>query len=57
MARYEAAAHNETIEMLTDLRYREGEGSQGISTGDANPALIQNNVPENYSVDRLLTRL
>ncbi|KAI9730368.1 MAG: blue light receptor [Cirrosporium novae-zelandiae] len=41
MARYEGATHIETIEMLTGLRYREGERSQGISTGDASPALIK----------------
>ena len=41
MARYEGATHIETIEMLTGLRYREGERSQGISTGDASPALIR----------------
>ncbi|ESZ98076.1 hypothetical protein SBOR_1532 [Sclerotinia borealis F-4128] len=29
------------IEMLTGLQYREGERSQGISTGDHNPALIK----------------
>ncbi|KAI9837086.1 MAG: hypothetical protein M1819_000736 [Sarea resinae] len=41
MARYEGANHIETIEMLTGLRYRDGERSQGISTGDASPALIR----------------
>ncbi|KAI9830010.1 MAG: blue light receptor [Phylliscum demangeonii] len=41
MARYEGATHIETIEMLTGLRYREGERAQGISTGDASPALIR----------------
>ena len=41
MARYEGATHIETIEMLTGLRYRDGERSQGISTGDASPALIR----------------
>ena len=41
MARYEGATHIETIEMLTGLRYREGERSQGISTGDASPNLIR----------------
>ncbi|KAH0559544.1 hypothetical protein GP486_003936, partial [Trichoglossum hirsutum] len=37
MARYEGATHIETIEMLTGLRYRDGERSQGISTGDTSP--------------------
>ena len=41
MARYEGANHIETIEMLTGLMYREGERSQGISTGDMSPALIR----------------
>ena len=41
MARYEGATHIETIEMLTGLRYRDGERSQGISTGDISPALIR----------------
>ncbi|KZF24317.1 hypothetical protein L228DRAFT_94271 [Xylona heveae TC161] len=44
MARYEGATHIETIEMLTGLRYRDGERSQGISTGDASPALIKGDV-------------
>ncbi len=44
MARYEGATHIETIEMLTGLRYRDGERSQGISTGDASPALIRGDV-------------
>jgi PAS domain S-box-containing protein len=41
MARYEGATHIETIEMLTGLRYQEGERSQGISTGAPSPALIR----------------
>ncbi|KAI9768872.1 MAG: blue light receptor [Geoglossum umbratile] len=41
MARYEGATHIETIEMLTGLRYRDGERSQGISTGDTSPTLIR----------------
>ena len=41
MARYEDATHIETIEMLTGLRYRAGERSQGISTDDISPALIR----------------
>ncbi|KAL8778553.1 MAG: hypothetical protein Q9203_001902 [Teloschistes exilis] len=41
MARYEGTNHLESIEMFTGLRYRDGERSQGISTGDANPALIR----------------
>lgn len=41
MARYEGATHIETIEMLTGLQYRDGERSQGISTGAPSPALIR----------------
>ena len=44
MARYEGATHIETIEMLTGLRYQDGERSQGISTGDKNPALMRGDV-------------
>jgi len=44
MARYEGATHIETIEMLTGLRYQDGERSQGISTGDKSPALMRGDV-------------
>lgn len=40
MARYEGS-HADTIEMLTGLRYIEGERSKGITTGVASPALIR----------------
>lgn len=52
MARYEGATHIETIEMLTGLRYREGERSQGISTGDTNPALIRGDAGIAIPVDK-----
>ena len=52
MARYEGATHIETIEMLTGLRYRDGERSQGISTGDASPALIRGDVGIAMPVDK-----
>lgn len=52
MARYEGATHIETIEMLTGLRYRDGERSQGISTGDASPALIRGDVGIAIPVDK-----
>lgn len=52
MARYEGANHLETIEMLTGLRYRDGERSQGISTGDASPLLIRGDAGIQISVDR-----
>lgn len=41
MARYEGASYLETIEMITGLRYRDGERSQDISTGAASPTLIR----------------
>ncbi|RMZ79029.1 hypothetical protein DV737_g3604, partial [Chaetothyriales sp. CBS 132003] len=41
MARYEGSSHVDSIEMLTGLRYREGERSRGISTGGKSPALIR----------------
>lgn len=41
MARYEGSSHVDSIEMMTGLRYREGERSHGISTGGTSPALIR----------------
>ncbi|KAB8556624.1 hypothetical protein FH972_025660 [Carpinus fangiana] len=52
MARYEGATHVETIEMLTGLRYREGERSQGISLGAASPALIRGDAGIPIQVDK-----
>ena len=52
MRRYEGATHIETIEMLTGLRYRDGERSQGISTGDASPTLIRGDAGIAISVDK-----
>ena len=52
MARYEGATHIETIEMLTGLRYRDGERSQGISTGDTSPALIRGDAGIAIPVDK-----
>ena len=52
MARYEGATHLETIEMLTGLRYRDGERSQGISTGDVSPLLIRGDAGIQISIDR-----
>jgi PAS domain S-box-containing protein len=52
MARYEGSNHLETIEMLTGLRYRDGERSQGISTGDASPMLIRGDAGIQISLDR-----
>lgn len=52
MARYEGATHIETIEMLTGLRYQDGERSQGISTGDMSPALIRGDAGIAITVDK-----
>jgi PAS domain S-box-containing protein len=52
MARYEGATHIETIEMLTGLRYRDGERSDGISTGATSPALIRGDVGIPVIADR-----
>ena len=50
MARYEA--HTDTIEMLTGLRYVEGERSKGITTGNASPTLIKGDAGIAIPVDR-----
>lgn len=52
MARYEGASHTDTIEMLTGLRYIEGERSRGITTGNASPTLIKGDVGIAIPVDR-----
>lgn len=52
MARYEASSHTDTIEMLTGLRYIEGERSHGITTGNASPTLIKGDAGIAIPVDR-----
>jgi PAS domain S-box-containing protein len=52
MARYEAPTHADTIEMLTGLRYQEGERSKGITTGNASPTLIRGDAGIAIPVDR-----
>ncbi|KAF8458056.1 hypothetical protein BGX38DRAFT_642710 [Terfezia claveryi] len=52
IARFEGATHMETIEMLTGLRYREGERSRGISTGDTSPSLIRGDVGVPIPMDK-----
>ena len=52
MSRYEGSTHLETIEMLTGLRYRDGERSHGISTGDTSPALIRGDAGIAILLDR-----
>ena len=41
MMRYEGSSHVDDLERMTGLRYRDGERSHGISTGDSSPALIR----------------
>ncbi|CAD6500508.1 BgTH12-07684 [Blumeria graminis f. sp. triticale] len=41
MARFDGISHVETIEMMTGLRYHDGERSLGISTGAQSPVLIK----------------
>ncbi|RKU44603.1 blue light receptor, variant 2 [Coniochaeta pulveracea] len=52
MARYEGTSHADTIEMLTGLRYQEGERSKGITTGNASPTLIRGDAGIAIPVDR-----
>ena len=53
MSRYEANSnHMESIELLTGLRYRDGERSHGISTGDTSPALIRGDAGIAILLDR-----
>ncbi|PHH87105.1 hypothetical protein CDD83_9315 [Cordyceps sp. RAO-2017] len=52
MARYEGSSHTDTIEMLTGLRYLEGERSRGITTGNASPTLIRGDAGIAIPMDR-----
>jgi DNA-directed RNA polymerase subunit RPC12/RpoP len=52
MARYEGSSYVDSIEMLTGLRYREGERSHGISTGGASPALIRGDAGIHIPIDK-----
>lgn len=52
MARYEGSSHVDSIEMFTGLRYREGERSHGISTGDTSPALIRGDAGIHIPIDK-----
>lgn len=51
MARFEGA-YTDTIEMLTGLRYLEGERSRGITTGNASPTLIKGDAGIAIPMDR-----
>lgn len=52
MARFEGASHTDTIEMLTGLRYVEGERSRGITTGNHSPTLIRGDAGIAIPIDR-----
>jgi PAS domain S-box-containing protein len=52
MARYEGTTRADTIEMLTGLRYQEGERIKGITTGNASPTLIKGDAGIAIPVDR-----
>ncbi|KAI0400174.1 hypothetical protein F4802DRAFT_610301 [Xylaria palmicola] len=52
MARYEGTSHTDTIEMLTGLRYVEGERSRGITTGSSSLTLIKGDIGIAIPVDR-----
>jgi len=52
MARYEGSSHVDSIEMLTGLRYREGERAHGISTGGSSPALIRGDAGIDIPADK-----
>lgn len=52
MARYEGSSHVDSIEMLTGLRYREGERALGISTGGSSPALIRGDAGIDIPADK-----
>jgi hypothetical protein len=47
-----STTHADTIEMLTGLRYQEGERSRGITTGNPSPALITGDAGIAFPVDR-----
>lgn len=56
MARYEGSSHVDSIEMLTGLRYREGERSHGISTGGTSPALIRGDAGIHIPIEKAESR-
>lgn len=52
MSRLSGTTHADTIEMLTGLRYGEGERSRGITTGNHSPTLIKGDAGIAIPVDR-----
>ncbi|KAH8837501.1 blue light receptor [Pyricularia oryzae] len=52
MMRYEGHSHAETIEMLTGLRYKEGERTHGFTSHDSNPTLTKGDAGIAIPIDR-----
>lgn len=52
MMRYEGHSHAETIEMLTGLRYKEGERTHGFTSRDSNPTLTKGDAGIAIPIDR-----
>ncbi|GAP84363.1 putative cutinase palindrome-binding protein [Rosellinia necatrix] len=52
MARYEGACFTDAIEMLTGLRYVEGERSRGVTTGSSSLTLVKGDIGIAIPVDR-----
>ncbi|KLU84029.1 white collar 2 [Magnaporthiopsis poae ATCC 64411] len=52
MARYEGISHADTIEMLTGLRYQDGERSHGATPGHNSPILTKGDAGIAISLDR-----
>jgi PAS domain S-box-containing protein len=52
MDRYSGTTHVETVEMLTGLRFQDGERSQGISTGGQSPSLIRGDAGIAIPIDK-----
>ncbi|KAL8387858.1 hypothetical protein RB595_009624 [Gaeumannomyces hyphopodioides] len=52
MARYEGVSHADTIEMLTGLRYLDGERSHGVTPGNNSPILTKGDAGIAIPLDR-----
>ncbi|EJT73259.1 white collar 2 [Gaeumannomyces tritici R3-111a-1] len=52
MARYEGTSHADTIEMLTGLRYQDGERSHGVTPGNTSPILTKGDAGIAIPLDR-----
>ncbi|KAK0632786.1 hypothetical protein B0T14DRAFT_419573, partial [Immersiella caudata] len=52
MARYEGATHEDTIEMLTGIRYTDGERARAVMTGNGSPTLIKGDAGIAIPMDR-----